>query len=202
MDAKETSFPIASDNANLPPSIIGVQNGIVAFAMSQSNWTADGYNVKLASTSVVTTNSSTSWTALYDFSGEYPTIHSRTVADGTYVAQSSRDGGVCISAVESGSALSSSPQKLSFVFDESTGLYRIESGGLALEADGAKARLASPDGSLAQLREVTDAGGGMWTVSSAASGLALDGKHGRTAEGTEVWLYAQNGTAAQRWRLV
>ena len=174
LDAKETSFSIVSDNASLPPSISGVQNGIVSYALNQKAWTVKGADVKLSTKSVVTTASSTSWTATYSFTADYPAVHERAVADGSYAAQSALGERMCLSPAETGSALSSTPQMLSFAYDESTGLYRISSGSLALEADGRKARLASPDGSLAQLWEVSDAGGGRWAISSAASGLALD----------------------------
>ena len=71
LDAKAEGFSINSDNASLPPSINGIQNGIVAYAMNQLDWTAAGNTVELAASSVVTTISSTSWTAVYDFIANY-----------------------------------------------------------------------------------------------------------------------------------
>ena len=71
LDEKQTSFTITSDNASLPPSINGIQNGIVAYAIEQQTWTTGGSNVTLTCTSNVTTESSTSWTAVYEFAAEY-----------------------------------------------------------------------------------------------------------------------------------
>lgn len=38
LDAKEESFSIDADNQPFPPSISGIQNGIVAYAMNQIDW--------------------------------------------------------------------------------------------------------------------------------------------------------------------
>ena len=38
LDAKEESFSIDADNQSFPPSISGIQNGIVAYAMNQIDW--------------------------------------------------------------------------------------------------------------------------------------------------------------------
>ncbi len=72
LDAKETSFSLRSDNANNPPSIIGIQNAVVAYAVGQKEWFAsDGEKADLTAVSNVTTVSNTEWTAVYDFTAEY-----------------------------------------------------------------------------------------------------------------------------------
>ena len=38
LDAREESFSIDADNQSFPPSISGIQNGIVAYAMNQIDW--------------------------------------------------------------------------------------------------------------------------------------------------------------------
>ena len=77
LNAKATSFSITSDNAYNPPSIIGIQNAVVAYAMSQKDWTtSDGTKVELTATSNVTTESSTTWTAEYEFEAEYASLAS------------------------------------------------------------------------------------------------------------------------------
>lgn len=67
LDAGETSFSITSDNAGNPPSICGIQNAIVAYAINQRSWSVGGSAVEVACSSVVTTASSTSWKAAYEF---------------------------------------------------------------------------------------------------------------------------------------
>lgn len=39
LDAGKTEFEIAADNATYPPSISGIQNGIIAYAINQMTWT-------------------------------------------------------------------------------------------------------------------------------------------------------------------
>lgn len=47
LNSKTTEFTIVADNAAYPPSISGIQNGIIAYAMNQMKWTADGQEVTL-----------------------------------------------------------------------------------------------------------------------------------------------------------
>lgn len=72
LDAREESFSIDADNQSLPPSISGIQNGIVAYAMNLREWSKKDLPVKLTATSNVTTVSSHKWSAMFDFDVEYP----------------------------------------------------------------------------------------------------------------------------------
>lgn len=47
MDAGETEFTIDADNASYPPSISGIQNGIIAYALNQREWYMNGEKVAL-----------------------------------------------------------------------------------------------------------------------------------------------------------
>ena len=71
LDAKEESFSIDADNQSFPPSISGIQYGIVAYAMNQKEWKTDNAKVNLTATSSVTTQSSSKWTTFYDFEAKY-----------------------------------------------------------------------------------------------------------------------------------
>lgn len=71
LDAKEESFSIDADNQSFPPSISGIQNGIVAYAMNQREWKTDGYKANLTATSKVEMTSSKSWTAKYIFKAKH-----------------------------------------------------------------------------------------------------------------------------------
>ena len=71
LDAKEESFTIDADNQSFPPSISGIQNGIVAYAMNQREWKTDGYKANLTATSKVEMTSSKSWTAKYMFKAKH-----------------------------------------------------------------------------------------------------------------------------------
>ena len=71
LDAKEESFSIDADNQLFPPSISGIQNGIVAYAMNQREWKTGGAKVELTAASNVTKESNSKWSARYDLKAEY-----------------------------------------------------------------------------------------------------------------------------------
>lgn len=50
LDAGKTEFEIAADNAAYPPSISGIQNGIIAYALNQLTWTTDKAAITLNAT--------------------------------------------------------------------------------------------------------------------------------------------------------
>ena len=60
LDAKEESFSIDADNQSFPPSISGIQNGIVAHAMNQKEWKTAGNKDYLSTESKVEMTSSSS----------------------------------------------------------------------------------------------------------------------------------------------
>ena len=72
LDARKESFSIDADNGSFPPSISGIQNAIVAYAMNQQEWSVNGVSVTLEAASNVTTVSGHEWTAKYEFEAKYP----------------------------------------------------------------------------------------------------------------------------------
>lgn len=201
LDAREESFSIDADNQSFPPSISGIQNGIVAYAMNQREWKTDGAKVNLTATSNVTKESNSKWNAKYDLKAEYKTAALGSVIDdGPYRLATALDDRMAVSASASGCSLSSDAGALYLERDGATGLYRISSGGLLLTESGNRAVLAEADGSASQLWRVSDLGGGRHSFTS-ASGLALDDRGQRTSEGNTVWLYEPNGGPAQAWVL-
>ena len=200
LDAKEESFSIDADNQSFPPSISGIQNGIVAYAMNEREWKTNNTKVELTVASNVTKESNYKWCAKYDLTAKYQNAAlERVVDDGAYRVASAVDGSMAVAASASGCSITSGPASLSFERDAATGLYRISSGGALLTESGSAAVLADADGSASQLWRVSACEGG-WSISS-ASGLALDLRSRGTWEGNEVWLYAANGTQAQAWSL-
>lgn len=200
LDAKEESFSINADNQSFPPSISGIQNGIVAYAMNHREWKTNDANVELTAASDVTKESNSKWSAKYDLKAEYKNAAlERVIEDGAYRVASSLDAGMAVSASASGCSLSSGAGALSFERDAATSPYRISSGGALLTESGDRAALAEADGSASQLWRVSACEGGYVEVDD--SGMALDDYAQSTAEGNRVWLYAPNGTAAQAWLL-
>ena len=201
LDAKEESFSIDADNQSFPPSISGIQNGIVAYAMNQREWKVQGAKVELTAASNVTKESNSKWSAKYDLAAKYQIITSeKVIDDGSYRLAAALDARMAVSASASGCSLSSGAGALSLERDGATGLYRVSSGGLMLTESGNRAVLAEADGSASQLWRVSALGGGRYSFTS-ASGLALDDRGQRTSEGNTVWLYEPNGGPAQAWLL-
>lgn len=201
LDAKEESFSIDADNQSFPPSISGIQNGTVAYAMNQREWKVQGAKVELTAASNVTKESNSKWSARYDLAAKYriATLE-KVIDDGSYRLAAALDARMAVSASASGCSLSSGAGALSLERDGATGLYRVSSGGLMLTESGNRAVLAEADGSASQLWRVSTLGGGRYSFTS-ASGLALDDRGQRTSEGNTVWLYEPNGGPAQAWIL-
>lgn len=201
LDAKEESFSIDADNQSFPPSISGIQNGTVAYAMNQRGWKVQGAKVELTAASNVTKESNSKWSARYDLAAKYriATLE-KVIDDGSYRLAAALDARMAVSASASGCSLSSGAGALSLERDGATGLYRVSSGGLMLTESGNRAVLAEADGSASQLWRVSALGGGRYSFTS-ASGLALDDRGQRTSEGNTVWLYEPNGGPAQAWIL-
>ena len=201
LDAKEESFSIDADNQSFPPSISGIQNGIVAYAMNQREWKTDSAKVELTAVSNVSKESNSKWSARYDLAAKYriATLE-KVIDDGSYRLAAALDARMAVSASASGCSLSSGAGALSLERDGATGLYRVSSGGLMLTESGNRAVLAEADGSASQLWRVSALGGGRYSFTS-ASGLALDDRGQRTSEGNTEWLYEPNGGPAQAWVL-
>lgn len=200
LDAKEESFSIDADNQSFPPSISGIQNGIVAHAMNQKEWETGGAKVELTAASNVAKQSNSKWNTKYELKAEYKAAAlERVIDDGPYRLASSLDGSMAVAASASGCSLSPGAGALNLERDAATGLYRISSGGMLLTESGRSAVLAEADGSASQLWRVSALGAG-YTVTS-ASGLALDVSGADASEGNAVWLYEPNGTPAQKWLL-
>lgn len=201
LDAKEESFSIDADNQSFPPSISGIQNGTVAYAMNQREWKVQGAKAELTAASNVSKESNSKWSARYDLAAKYriATLE-KVIDDGSYRLAAALDARMAVSASASGCSLSSGAGALSLERDGATGLYRVSSGGLMLTESGNRAVLAEADGSASQLWRVSALGGGRYSFTS-ASGLALDDRGQRTSEGNTVWLYEPNGGPTQAWVL-
>ena len=69
LDAGKTEFEIAADNASYPPSISGIQNGIIAYAINQMTWTTDKAAVTLNAT-----GSAKNFTFTAEYASERPAV--------------------------------------------------------------------------------------------------------------------------------
>lgn len=223
LDAKEESFSVDADNQSFPPSISGIQNGIVAYAMNLQGWKANKVKVDLTATSNVATLPNNAWTTEYSFTAKYQATHvkpKQTVPDGEYTIGNGESGTAVLDI--SGASRSnganaqlwkangSGAQRFRISCDESAGAYEIvcAASGLALDVDcadfssGTNVQQYARNGSAAQRWLITRRDDGGYTIASAGDPrLVLDAKWGSTANGTNVQLYEPNGSTAQGWRL-
>ena len=201
LDAKEESFSIDADNQSFPPSISGIQNGIVAYAMNLKEWKTGNVKVELTAASNVTKESNIKWSAKYDFAASYQTIAIPAVLpDGGYRLSTSLSPGLALCPDGSSAALTSRGQVLSLARDASSGLYRITAAdGSALTYKGGKVSF-SPEGEGSQLWLVrADLDG--YALLTADGSMALDVPGASASDGAKLQLFAANGTRAQRWKV-
>ena len=201
LDAKEESFSIDADNQSFPPSISGIQNGIIAYAMNQKEWKSNSAKVELTAASNVTKESNSKWSAEYDFTASYQTIAiPAALPDGEYRLSTSLSPGLALCPDGSSAALTSRGQVLSLARDASSGLYRITAAdGSALTYKGGKVSF-SPEGEGSQLWLVrADLDG--YALLTADGSMALDVPGASASDGAKLQLFAANGTRAQRWKV-
>lgn len=114
LDAQEESFSIDADNQSLPPSISGIQNGIIACAMNLREWKTGNAKVDLTAASNVTKESNIKWSVRYDLKAEYKAnVLEKVIDDGDYRLANALDGSMAVSATASGCSLASGAAALS-----------------------------------------------------------------------------------------
>ena len=224
LDGREESFSVDADNQSFPPSISGIQNGTIAYAMNQHEWKSGDAKVDLSATSSVTTTSSSKWIAKYDFKIEYqrePANSKQIVPDGEYTignagsATAVLDIAGCSSENGANAQLwkrnGSGAQRFRLTYDSRLGAYEIVCCGTGLALDvksadfssGANVQQYSRNGTAAQRWVIEARGDGTYTIASAGDpSLALDAKWGSTSDGTNVRIFTANETSAQGWKLV
>ena len=226
LDAREESFSIDADNQSFPPSISGIQNGIVAYAMNLREWRVPDAKVKLAASSNISKESSYAWCAAYNFTAIYqkspdiPSVQTRPFDNGVYTITSALDPGMALD-VAGGSVEPSAnvrlwgsngtpAQQFRVTHDTETGAYEIAclKSGLALDVQGGtiancwNVQQYTRNGTAAQRWRIVPNGDGTHTLACAGNDLyALDAAGGGTSWGTNVQIYERNGTAAQSWIL-
>lgn len=67
LDAQSTEFVIAADNASYPPSVSGIQNGIIAYAINQIDWSDENMEIQLTAV-----GDATQFTFTVQYTGKTP----------------------------------------------------------------------------------------------------------------------------------
>ena len=204
LNAKEESFSIDADNQSFPPSISGIQNGFVAYAMNQREWKSGDAKVELVATSNVIKIDVYHWAVSYEFKASHQRpAHSAPLADGDYRLLSP-DGSLGVgagpTAAESGAA-----SALSFERDAGSGSYTItdKSSGKALTARALELNgpvtMEEPDGSAAQLWDVTANGDGTLRIQPASDHSLTADMCGAWSRGSRMLLWACGPVENQRF---
>lgn len=71
LNAREASFSIDADNRSFPPSISGIQNGIIAYAINLREWKLNAIKAELSASSKVTKSSSNKMDVKLNFEVTY-----------------------------------------------------------------------------------------------------------------------------------
>lgn len=203
LDAKEESFSIDADNQSFPPSISGIQNGVVAYAINQREWSTVDGDVALTATSNIAPVSTYQWSAQFEFKVEYPeTEPVHEIADGVYRIVSSGDPSMCLTPSSTKTVLSSHSTNLKIEAAQGSPYYTISTlTGFFLTANANNIVISAKCNSTSQLWSIKHAGDG-YIIKSTSSNLTLDDRWGSLSEESLVWLYETNGSAAQVWDIV
>ena len=225
LNENNTEFVIEADNASYPPSISGIQNGIITYAIMQNDWDTENQNVELQLTGDAT---KFTFTALYsekfpkedDIKSELDKLAADNidaVKDGIYTIKSAVDNRYVLDVywglktdeanVQLYAANGTDAQKWKVTHDEAgyititnMGSYKvleIEGGAANNEAN---IQQYSPDSQRAQKWiAIKESDGSVQIVSALDPNKCMDLYWGQAKNLSNVQLYESNGTKAQRW---
>lgn len=219
LDAKEESFSIDADNQSFPPSISGIQNGIVAHAMSQREWKTESEKAALQATSIVTTQTSSTWIAEFEFSVKFLQIKPAAtpiLPNGMYSIYSCLDESKALDVrmeskndranVQLWQDHGGRQQKVDLQFqNDGTYLIKFVHSGKALSAesnsDGSNVSQSSVDGSDLQRWVIKRSGAG-YTLKNKAGNQWLNVRRADTKNGTNIQTWSNGGVAETIFNLV
>ena len=219
LDAREESFSIDADNQSFPPSISGIQNGIVAYAINIRGWKTETDQADLKASSIVTTQSSTTWIATFKFTTKYLQIEpavTPVLPNGMYSIYSCLDQSKALDVrmeskndranVQLWQDHGGRQQKVYLQFqNDGTYLITFVHSGKALSAesnsDGSNVSQSNIDGSDLQ-RWVIERMGVGYTIKNKAANQWLNVRRGDTRNGTNIQTWSNGGVAETIFNLV
>lgn len=219
LDAKEESFSIDADNQSFPPSISGIQNGIVAYAMNQREWKTETDQVYLKAASIVTTQTGTTWIATFKFTAKFLQIKpaaTPVLPNGMYSIYSCLDHSKALDVrmeskndranVQLWQDHGGRQQKVNLKFqNDGTYLITFVHSGKALSAesnhDGSNVSQSSIDGSDLQ-RWVVERMGVGYTIKNKAGNQWLNVRRADTKNGTNIQTWSNGGVTETIFNLV
>ena len=219
LDAKEESFSIDADNQSFPPSISGIQNGIVAYAMNLREWKTEIEQAELKAASIVTTQTSTTWIATFKFTAKFLQIKpaaTPVLPNGMYSIYSCLDQSKALDVrmeskndranVQLWQDHGGRQQKVNLQFqNDGTYLITFVHSGKAMSAesnrDGSNVSQSSLDGSDLQ-RWVVERMGAGYTIKNKAGNQWLNVRRADTRNGTNIQTWSNGGVSETIFNLV
>ena len=219
LDAKEESFSIDADNQSFPPSISGIQNGIVAYAMNLREWKTENEQAELKAASIVTTQTSTTWIATFKFTAKFLQIKpaaTPVLPNGMYSIYSCLDQSKALDVrmeskndranVQLWQDHGGRQQKVNLQFqNDGTYLITFVHSGKAMSAesnrDGSNVSQSSLDGSDLQ-RWVVERMGAGYTIKNKAGNQWLNVRRADTRNGTNIQTWSNGGVSETIFNLV
>lgn len=219
LDAKEESFSIDADNQSYPPSISGIQNGIVAYAMNLREWKTEIEQAELKAASIVTTQTSTTWIATFKFTAKFLQIKpaaTPVLPNGMYSIYSCLDQSKALDVrmeskndranVQLWQDHGGRQQKVNLQFqNDGTYLITFVHSGKAMSAesnrDGSNVSQSSLDGSDLQ-RWVVERMGAGYTIKNKAGNQWLNVRRADTRNGTNIQTWSNGGVSETIFNLV
>jgi len=219
LDAKEESFSINADNQSFPPSISGIQNGIIAYAMNLREWKTETDQADLKAASIVTTQTSTTWIATFKFTAKFLQIKpaaTPVLPNGMYSIYSCLDQSKALDVrmeskndranVQLWQDHGGRQQKVNLqIQNDGTYLITFVHSGKALSAessrDGSNVSQSNIDGSDLQ-RWVVERMGTGYTIKNKAGNQWLNVRRADTRNGTNIQTWSNGGVAETIFNLV
>lgn len=219
LDAKEESFSIDADNQLFPPSISGIQNGIIAYAMNLREWKTEIEQAELKVASIVTTQTSTTWIATFKFTAKFLQIKpaaTPVLPNGMYSIYSCLDQSKALDVrmeskndranVQLWQDHGGRQQKVNLQFqNDGTYLITFVHSGKALSAesnhDGSNVSQSNIDGSDLQKWVIERMGAG-YTIKNKAGNQWLNVRKADTRNGTNIQTWSNGGVAETIFNLV
>ena len=216
LDALDKTFTVDVDNANDPPSIRNIVNGIITYAIGQKNWNADGRDVALT----VKVNDK-----VFEFTAQYADIPVESVSisgDGVSNGKLSLKSGASVQLTATVRPDNATDRKVTWTSSDSSVANVMGTGVVTAGSKAGTATVTATAGGKSASVQVTVTGvpdpyaqldalakahasdleDGTYTVSTALKdGMVLDVAGGSKSDRANVQLGGSNGGANQKWRV-